>query len=60
MIDTYKLAMLTLEMLAYEDAYFKSRDPQVFADWKKCECEVKTQCQRVRDEHNNGLRLDLK
>ena len=55
-----ELARKVLEVLDFQQAYFRSRDLAVLQECRQREGELRSICKLVLDEHTNGLKLDLK
>lgn len=58
-MKTDELARKVLEVLDFQQAYFRSRDLAVLQECRQREGELWSICKLILDEHTNGLRLDL-
>lgn len=53
------LARKVIDVLDYQQNYFRSRDINILQRCKELEGELRHDCKMVLDEHTNGLKLDL-
>lgn len=53
------LARKVLNVLAYQQKYYRTRDLKVLQKCRELEGELLHDCQMVLDEHINGPKLDL-
>ena len=58
-MTTAELAKRVLEVLDFQQAYFRSRDMSVLNECRQREGQLRHICKLVLDEHINGLKLDL-
>lgn len=53
------LAHKVLNVLDYQQNYFRTRDINVLQKCRELEGELRHDCKMVLDEYQNGLKLDL-
>lgn len=53
------LARKVLEVLNFQQNYFRTRDINVLQRCREMEGQLRHDCQMVLEEHTNGLKLDL-